>query len=125
MLYVTGLACSPTWVLARGRYWRLLATWERTDVLMVDDFLSRPLLPKQAADVLEVIEDLSSPESTLLTSELTATTGHSAITEPALVKAVLDRLSGDLQHRDGWGGEAQDQPARVSAMKMASIVRQP
>jgi DNA replication protein DnaC len=42
---------------ADGRFGRLLAQWARTDVLVVDDWLLRPLNPDQAADTLEVLED--------------------------------------------------------------------
>ena len=42
---------------ADGRLSRLMAGWARIDVLVIDDFLLRPLRPDQAADLLEVIED--------------------------------------------------------------------
>ena len=40
-----------------GRLARLLATWARVSVLVIDDLLIRPLTPDQGADLLEVIED--------------------------------------------------------------------
>ena len=42
---------------ADGRLARLMASWARVSVLIIDDFLIRPLNADQAADLLEVIED--------------------------------------------------------------------
>ncbi len=80
-----------------GRLARLLASWARTDILVIDDFLIRPLTPDQAADLLEVFEDRSGLRATLLTSQLPVAMWHEAIGEPTLADAVLDRLSENLQ----------------------------
>ena len=82
---------------ADGRFPRLLATWARTDVLVIDDFLLRPLTPDQAADTLEVVEDRSGLRSTVLTSQLPVAMWHDAVGEPTLADAVLDRLLENLQ----------------------------
>jgi DNA replication protein DnaC len=57
-LYLRGPRLHDEISLARadGRLARLMATWARTDVLLIDDFLLRPLAPDQAADLLEVRE---------------------------------------------------------------------
>jgi DNA replication protein DnaC len=64
-LYLRGPRMLDELAVARadGRFARLLATWARTDVLVIDDWLLRPLGADQAADVLEVIEVFSSPGS--------------------------------------------------------------
>lgn len=77
---------------ADGRFARLLATWARTDVLLIDDFLLRPLSADQAANILEVVEDRSGLRSTVLTSQLPVAMWHDAVGEPTLADAVLDRL---------------------------------
>ena len=82
---------------ADGRFPRLLASWARIDVLVIDDFLLRPLSPDQAADILEVIEDRSGLRSTMLTSQLPVAMWHDAVGEPTLADAVLDRLLENLQ----------------------------
>jgi DNA replication protein DnaC len=61
---------------ADGRFGRLLAQWARTDVLVVDDWLLRPLNPDQAADTLEVLEDRVGLRSTVLTSQLPVAKAH-------------------------------------------------
>lgn len=82
-------------VLARGdgRWARLLATWARIDVLVVDDLALRPLTTEQAADLLEVIEDRSQRRSTIVTSQLPVAHWHEALGDPTLADAILDRLT--------------------------------
>lgn len=79
-----------------GRLARLLGTWARTEVLVIDDWLLRPLSADQAADTLEVIEDRSGLRSTVVTSQLPLTMWHEAIAEPTLADAILDRISASL-----------------------------
>jgi DNA replication protein DnaC len=78
-----------------GRFGRLTASWARLDVLVIDDFLLRPLTSDQAADVLEMIEDRAGLRSTILTSQLPISMWHEAMGEPTVAEAILDRV---LQH---------------------------
>jgi DNA replication protein DnaC len=75
-----------------GRLARLMAAWARIDVLVIDDFLIRPLTPDQAADLLEIVEDRAQHRSTILTSQLPIANWHEALGDPTLADAVLDRL---------------------------------
>jgi len=77
---------------ADGRLSRLMAAWARIDVLVIDDFLIRPLSSEQAADLLEVVEDRAQLRSTVLTSQLPVAAWHEAIGDPTIADAVLDRL---------------------------------
>jgi DNA replication protein DnaC len=90
---------------ADGRLPRLLASWARVDVLLVDDFVLRPLLPEQTADLLEVIEDRVQRRSTILTSQLPVALWHAALGEPTLADALLDRLVHNA-HRIELRGES-------------------
>jgi len=76
---------------ADGRLARLMASWARVDVLLIDDFLIRPLSADQAADLLE-IEDRAQQRSTILTSQLPIANWHEALGDPTIADAVLDRL---------------------------------
>ena len=93
---------------ADGRLSRLMANWARIDVLVIDDFLIRPLTPEQAADLLEVVEDRAQLRSTILTSQLPVANWHEALGDATIADAVLDRmleranrieLSGDSMRR--------------------------
>jgi DNA replication protein DnaC len=88
-----------------GRLARLTASWARVDVLVIDDFLLRPLNADQAAELLEVIEDRAGLRSTIITSQLPIAHWHEAITEPTLADAVLDRVCQNL-HRIELTGES-------------------
>jgi DNA replication protein DnaC len=96
-LYLRGPRLHDEIALARaeGRLARLLSTWTRVDVLVLDDFLLRPLAPDQAADLLEVIEDRVGLRSCIVTSQLPVAMWHDALGEPTVADGILDRL---LEH---------------------------
>jgi DNA replication protein DnaC len=77
---------------ADGRMTKLMMSWARTDVLVIDDFLIRPISPDQAADLLEVIEDRAQLHSTIVTSQLPVANWHEALGDATIADAVLDRL---------------------------------
>jgi DNA replication protein DnaC len=97
--------------LARGdgRWTRLLATWARIDVLVIDDLALRPLTNEQAADLLEVIEDRSQRRSTIVTSQLPVADWHDALGDPTLADAILDRLTHNA-HRIELRGDSLRRP---------------
>lgn len=75
-----------------GRYQRLLTQLARVSLLVVDDFLLTPVSVEQARDLLEVVEDRSQLRSTLVASQLPVESWHSALADPTLADAILDRL---------------------------------
>jgi len=93
-----------------GRFQRLTASWARIDVVVIDDFLLRPLNADQAADVLEVIEDRAGLRSTIITSQLPIPLWHEAMGEPTVADAVLDRILAHL-HRIELVGESMRREA--------------
>ena len=103
-----------------GRFGRLTASWARIDVLVIDDYLLRPLNADQAADVLEVIEDRAGLRSTIITSQLPISLWHEAMGEPTVADAVLDRVLANL-HRIELEGESMRRPE--GAPKTAGTAR--
>ena len=83
----------------------MMAAWARVDLLLIDDFLIRPLSVDQAADTLEVIEDRAGRRSTIITSQLPVTNWHEALGDETIADAILDRLNQNL-HRIEVGGES-------------------
>lgn len=75
-----------------GRLPRLLASWARIEVLVLDDFAMQPLSNQQSADLLEVIEDRARRRATIVTSQLAVKHWHEALGEPTIADAILDRL---------------------------------
>jgi len=98
-LYLRGPRMLDELALARadGRFARVLATWARTDVIVIDDHLLRPLNADQAAD-------RSGLRSTVFTSQLPVAMWHSAIGEQTLADALMDRVMQDLQRIELKGG---------------------
>jgi DNA replication protein DnaC len=92
-----------------GRFGRLMASWARVEVLVIDDFLLRPLTSDQAADMLEVIEDRSGLRSTIFTSQLPVALWHEALADPTVADAIMDRVLQNL-HRIELEGESMRRP---------------
>lgn len=77
---------------ADGRLSKLMASFARVEVLVVDDLFLRPIDNNQAADLLEVVEDRHQLRSTIIAAQLPIVNWHEAITEDTIADAVLDRL---------------------------------
>lgn len=75
-----------------GRYLKLLASFAKVDLLVLDDFGLMPLNQEQRHDFLEIIEDRHNLKSTLVTSQLPIVNWHEQIGDPTLADAILDRL---------------------------------
>lgn len=90
---------------ADGRLARLMGAWARISLLVIDDFLVRPLTPDQAADLLEVIDDRAGLRSTIVTSQLPIAHWHESMGDETIADAVLDRLL-DNAHRIELAGDS-------------------
>ena len=88
-----------------GRLASVMASWARIEILLIDDFLIRPLSPDQAGAFLEVIEDRTGTRSTIITSQLPISSWHEAMGDPTLGDAILDRITQNL-HRIELHGES-------------------
>ncbi|MHB1535296.1 MAG: IS21-like element helper ATPase IstB [Acidimicrobiales bacterium] len=120
-LYLRASRMLDELALARldGRFARLSASWARIDILLIDDFLLRPLSADQAADTLEVIEDRAGLRSTIITSQLPISMWHEAMGEPTLADAALDRVTQNL-HRVELEGESMRRPESASTARNAT-----
>jgi len=78
-----------------GRYKKLLASYAKTALLVLDDFGLAPLTGEQGRDLLEIMEERQGRHSTLVTSQLPVEHWHSLLGEPTVADAILDRLIHD------------------------------
>ena len=81
--------------LARGdgRYARLMKTYARVELLILDDWGLSTLTQPQRVDLLEILEDRNGRGSTLVTSQVPVDQWHEVIGDhPTLADAILDRL---------------------------------
>jgi DNA replication protein DnaC len=75
-----------------GRYLKLLASFAKADLLVLDDYGLEQLGRDQRHDLLEILEDRHGLRSTLVTSQLPIDHWHEQIGDPTLADAILDRL---------------------------------
>ena len=75
-----------------GRYGKLLKSFAKTNLLVIDDWGLKKLIKEQSHDLLEIFEDRHRLRSTLITSQLPVDHWHEIIGNPTLADAILDRL---------------------------------
>jgi DNA replication protein DnaC len=75
-----------------GRYGKLLKSFAKTNLLVIDDWGLKKLIKEQSHDLLEIFEDRHRLGSTLITSQLPVDHWHEIIGNPTLADAILDRL---------------------------------
>lgn len=75
-----------------GRFPKLMATYAKTDLIILDDWGLAKLSAEQRRDLLELIDDRHGSRSTLVTSQLPVDHWHEVIGDPTLADAILDRL---------------------------------
>ncbi len=111
---------------ADGRLMKVMASFARVEVIVIDDLFLRPLDQQQAADLLEVIEDRHQLRSTIAASQLPVTSWHESIGDATIADAVLDRLLHNA-HRIAVGGESlrnhDDLAAKQRRSSRAKITR--
>ncbi len=75
-----------------GRYGKMLKSFAKTNLLVIDDWGLKKLIKEQSHDLLEIFEDRHRLQSTLITSQLPVDHWHEIIANPTLADAILDRL---------------------------------
>jgi DNA replication protein DnaC len=75
-----------------GRFPKLMATFAKTDLIILDDWGLTRLSAEQRRDLLELIDDRHGSRSTIVTSQLPVEHWHEVIGDPTLADAILDRL---------------------------------
>jgi len=75
-----------------ARYARLLRSFARAKLLILDDWGPENLTPDQARDLLEIVEDRYDRGSIIITSQVPVDRWHDMIGVPTLADAILDRV---------------------------------
>lgn len=75
-----------------GSYEKLLRSYARTDVVILDDWGLAPIGATERRDLLEILEDRYDRRSTLVASQLPVNKWYDVIGDPTLADAILDRL---------------------------------
>jgi DNA replication protein DnaC len=88
-----------------GTYLKQINHWERTPLIILDDFGLQPLDPQIRLALLQMVEDRYARKSIIITSQLPVAKWHEFINEPTLADAILDRLTAKA-HRIELKGES-------------------
>lgn len=75
-----------------GRYKRLLASFGKKRLLVLDDWGLAPLNDEQRRDLLELVEDRHGRGSLVIVSQVSVEHWHQSIGDPTLADAILDRI---------------------------------
>ncbi len=75
-----------------GRYPRLMRTFARTDVIVLDDIGLDPMNAGDRKNLLELMEERYGRRSTIVSSQLPVNKWHESIGDPTMADAILDRL---------------------------------
>ena len=87
-----GLFAELATARGEGRLPRMLATLERTRLLIIDDWGPEPLTAEQRRDMLEIVEDRYEKGSLLMTSQIPVKRWHELIADPTIGDAIMDRV---------------------------------
>lgn len=77
---------------ADGRYPKVMATYAKINLLILDDWGLTPFSDPARRDLLELMEDRYQINSTIVASQLPTEQWHESIGDPTLADAILDRL---------------------------------
>ena len=75
-----------------GRHEKLLRSYAKADLLVLDDWGLARLSTEERRDLLEIMEDRYQIRSTIVASQLPVEAWHDVIGDPTIADAVLDRL---------------------------------
>lgn len=74
-----------------GSYLNFLRTLNKTEVLILDDWMRDPIPLSAAQDLLEVFDDRFGKTATLIVSQVPVADWHTRFPDPTLADAILDR----------------------------------
>jgi DNA replication protein DnaC len=91
-----------------GSYLNLLHSLNKTEVLILDDWMRDPIQLSAAQDLLEVFDDRFGKTATIIASQVPVAEWHARFPDPTLADAILDRsihnayrlsITGDSQRK--------------------------
>jgi DNA replication protein DnaC len=77
---------------ADGSFRKRLASIAKIQLIVIDDFATSPLGPRERNDLLELLDDRVGSRASILTSQLPIEHWHEYLNDPTLADAIMDRL---------------------------------
>lgn len=97
-----------------GRYRTLLASLQKVDLLILDDWGVTPMTDVNRRDLLELLDDRYAARSTLITSQLPVEKWHEYLADPTLADAILDRFIHNAHRIDLKGDSMRKTRSRLT-----------
>ena len=92
-----------------------MALFAKTDLVVLDDWRLAKLNVEQRRDLLELLDDLHTSRSTLVTSQIPVDHWHEVIGDQTLADATLDRLVHNAYRLNLKGVSMRKRYAKLSA----------
>ena len=99
-----------------GRFPKLLDSFAKTDLIILDDWGIAPLSDEQRRDLFEILEDRYDRRSTIVAAQLPIKHWHDIIGDPTLADAILDRLVHNA-HKFNLKGDSMRKKRKPSSSK--------
>lgn len=98
-----------------GTFVKLLNQFERTSLIILDDFGLTPMEQHSRLGLLQILEDRYGKRSVIIASQLPIAKWHEAINEPTLADAIMDRLTARAHRFDLKGDSMRrnNQPEKI------------
>jgi DNA replication protein DnaC len=96
-----------------GRFPKLMATFAKIDLIVLDDWGLAKLSAEQRRDLLELLDDRHPNRSTIVTSQIPLDHWHEIIGDPTLADAILDRLIHNAYRIDMKGESMRKRNAKL------------
>ena len=99
-----------------GRFPKLMATFAKTDLIVLDDWGLAKLNADQRRDLLELLDDRHTNRSTIVTSQIPVDHWHEVIGDPTLADTILDRLVHNAYRINLKGESMRKRYAKLTAI---------
>jgi DNA replication protein DnaC len=77
---------------AQGTYLNLIKKFSQVDLMIIDDFGIKPLIPQQFQDLYDVLDERYETKSTIITTQLPIENWSEVIGDPVTCEAITDRV---------------------------------
>jgi DNA replication protein DnaC len=103
-----------------GSYDRLLQSYARTDLVVLDDWGLVPIGGAERRDLMEILEDRYGRRSTVVTSQLPVKSWYEVIGDPTFADGILDRLLHGAYRIEMEGESMRGRRAKTAAAEESS-----
>ena len=83
---------------AKGTYLHLVKRLAGCELLILDDFGIKPLLPQQYQDLYDVLDERGNERSTIVTTQLPVGNWNEVVGDPICCESITDRLASRAVH---------------------------